>query len=340
MTSLLLEIKGKSGALCFKARFTESVYNSTMTKRDYYEILGVNKSASADEIKSAYRKLARKHHPDIDKTAGATERFKEIGEAYQVLSDPQKKQAYDQFGHAAFDRSAGFGGGAGPGAGGFNPFGGGAGGWKTYSWSTGGGNPNVQFDFGGFEDPFDLFEQIFGGGSPFGQGFRRRPTYQLNISFDEAINGVTKEVEIESRDQHGRLIRKRMKIKIPPGVDNGTRMRFGDLDILFNVSRSPQFLREGADVFSEIMVNIPQLVLGDVFEVDTVQGKVKVKVPPGTQPGSLVKLKGKGASRLGGAGHGDHYVRVNLDVPKNPSKQEKQLYEELKNLSSKKKGWF
>src|SRR3989338_5155362 len=158
------------------------------TKRDYYEILGVSKNASDAEIKSAYRRLARKHHPDIDKSAGATERFKKIGEAYQVLSDLQKKGAYDQFGHAAFDRSAGAG------AGGFNPFGGGQGGWQTYSWSSGGGNPNIQFDFGGFEDPFDLFEQIFGGaGSPFGQAFKRRPTYQMSISFDEAIKGVTKE---------------------------------------------------------------------------------------------------------------------------------------------------
>ncbi len=242
-----------------------------MAKRDYYEILGVNKSASTDEIKLAYRRLARKHHPDVDKSAGAAERFKEIGEAYQVLSDPQKKQSYDQFGHAAFDRGAGgYGGGAGP-------FGGGG---QSYSWSTS-GNPNIQFDFGGFEDPFELFEQIFGGG--FGAAMRRRPTYQLNLTFDEAIHGVTKEIEVEERNSQGRLTRKRLKIKVPAGVDNGTRMRFGPsadgLDIVFRVPRHPHFLREGADIFSEINITIPQLVLGDIFEVETVSGKVKVKVP-------------------------------------------------------------
>ena len=298
-----------------------------MSKKDYYEVLGVSKTAADSDIKSAYRQLARKYHPDIDKSAGASEKFKELSEAYQILSDPNKRKQYDQFGHTSPNP---FGGGGG------NPFGGG------FNWSTS-GNPNVKFDFGGFEDPFDLFEQIFGGtGSPFGSSFRRRPTYQLNISFDEAIKGVTKEVEIEERNSQGRMVRSRMKIKVPAGVDSGIKMRFGEMDIVFNVSRHPKFLREGADIFSEININIPQLVLGDTFDVETVQGEVKVKVPAGTQPGSLVKLKGKGMPKIGSDLHGDHFVRVNLSVPKNPSKQEKQLYEELYNLSSKKekKSWF
>ncbi|MBI2600644.1 DnaJ domain-containing protein [Candidatus Daviesbacteria bacterium] len=305
-------------------------------KKDYYDILGITKNSSEAEIKSAYRKLARKHHPDIDKSAGAAERFKEISEAYQVLSDTQKKGAYDQFGHAAFDRGAGGTGPFGAGAGGFNPFG--QGGFRTYTWSTGGGGSNTGFDFGGFEDPFDLFEQIFGGASPFG-GFSRRPTYQMNLIFDEAIKGVTKEIEIEQRNQKGTIERKRMKIKVPAGVTNGTKIRFGDIDIVFQVERHPEFIREGADVFSDIRVSIPQLVLGETLEVNTVGGKVKVKLPAATQPGSLVKLKGKGAPSLRG-GYGDHYVRVNVSIPKTLSKQEKELYEKLKELSSNKKGWF
>ncbi len=306
-----------------------------MAKRDYYEILGVAKGASSDEIKSAYRQMARKHHPDIDKTSGADVRFKEIGEAYQVLSDPQKKQSYDQFGHAAFNRGAP--GGGNPFSGG-NPFDGGA---RSYSWSSaGGGNPNIKFDFGGFEDPFDLFENIFGGMGGFGGYQRSRPSYQLDISFDEAIAGVEKNIEIETRNHQNRIERKHLKIKVPAGIDNGTKMKFGDIDIVFRVGRSGEFAREGADIFSEISISIPQLVLGDTFEVKTVQGKVKVKVPPGTQPGALVKLKAKGVHRLGSTGFGDHYVRINLNVPQNPSSQEKRLYEELKNINGKKKGWF
>src|SRR5437870_4288962 len=154
-----------------------------MAKKDFYQVLGVSKSVSDTELKSAYRKLARQYHPDVNKTAEAAVKFKEVSEAYQVLSDPKKRQTYDQFGSAAFEPGAG-----GSGAGGFNPFGAG---YQTYS---------TQFDFGGMEDPFQLFEQIFGmGGGGFGSAFQRRPTYQLEVSFDEVLYGANKDIEV--RDQ-------------------------------------------------------------------------------------------------------------------------------------------
>ncbi len=309
-------------------------------KKDFYEVLGINKSASEAEIKSAYRKLARQHHPDIDKSSGAAEKFKEISEAYQVLSDANKKKTYDQFGHAAFDRNGGMGGGNPFNGGGFDPFAGGQGqgnpfGGFSYSWSSNGGDAN-------FEDPFDLFNQIFGmagGGSPFGAGTRRRPTYSLSLTFDEAIKGVEKEIEIETQTEKGRTERKRMKIKIPAGVDDGTRMRFNDIDMVFRVTRSDKFMREGADIFTDITLSIPQIVLGDTIEIETINGSVKVKVPPSTQPNSLIRIKAKGVANLRG-GFGDHYVRVKLGMPKTLSNDEKKLYEGLRAIQGKKKGWF
>lgn len=306
-----------------------------MAKRDYYEVLGLKKGASETEIKSAYRKLARQHHPDVDKSAGAAERFKEISEAYQVLSDPQKKAGYDQYGHAA---SQGFGGGGGnPFGEGFNPFG--QGGFQ-YQWSSNGGGPEMDFS-----DPFDLFNQIFGmaGG---GFGGPRRPTYQLNLTFDEAIKGVEKDIEINirSRTKQGEIERKRMKVKVPAGVDDGTRMKFGDIDLVFRVARSTKFIREGADIFTEITLGVPQLVLGDTIQVETVQGKVSLKVPAGTQPGSLIRVKGRGVTNLSRGGMGDHYVRVRLEIPQSLTSEERGLYEQLASLKSakgsKKKGWF
>lgn len=305
-----------------------------MAKRDYYDILEIKKGATEAEIKSAYRKLARKYHPDVDKSAGASEKFKEVAEAYQVLSDPQKKQMYDQYGHSAPNMSGGN-----PFSGGGSPFGNGG---FSYSWSTGTGQN------GGFSDPFDLFEQIFGmGGAGFGQdfaqGFRRRQSYQMELTFDEAIQGVTKEVEIErieGNDNH--RVRERMKIKVPAGIDEGTRMRFGDVDIVFRIKPSNEFDREGSDIFSDANLSIPQVVLGDVIEVKTVSGVVKVKVPPGTQPGSLIRIKEKGAMSLRGK-KGDHYVRVRIEIPKNLNVEEKALYEKLGELSKKsgkKKSWF
>lgn len=298
------------------------------TKRDYYEILGVNKNASEAEIKTAYRKLARQHHPDVDKSAGSSERFKEISEAYQVLSNPEKRKTYDQFGHAAFEGGASGG-----------PFGAGGpfGGFRTYTYTSGGS----QGDFEGFADPFDLFEQIFGMGGPFagggfGQAYRRAPTYQMEITFDEAIHGETKDIEF--RDNQGKV--KRMRVKIPAGVDNGTKMRFEGIDIVFRVRKHSEFLREGADIFSELPLTIPQIVLGDVVGVKTLWGEVKLKIPAGTEPGSLIKIKDKGVPRLQSSGKGDHYVRIQLEVPKRLSKDEKELYEKLSRIKTNNKGWF
>ncbi|MBI2036533.1 DnaJ domain-containing protein [Candidatus Microgenomates bacterium] len=297
--------------------------------RDFYEVLGVVKTASADEIKRAYRKLALQYHPDKNKSKEAHEKFKEVNAAYEVLSDPQKKTQYDQFGHAAFEQGAGQG-----------PFGGGFGGFGegqqrtgrygpfTYTYTTSGGGPEV--DFGGFSDPFEIFEQFFGGSSPFGRA-QRRSTYSLTIDFMEAVHGAAKRVEIDGKSQ---------TIKIPAGVDDGQRVRFGDYDVVINVSPDPRFRREGYDVVSEKEISIAQAVLGNVVAVKTVEDEVKLRVPAGTQPDTVIRLRGKGIPHIRGSGRGDHYVRLKITIPKHLSARQKELLEEFELEGKKKKGWF
>lgn len=285
--------------------------------RDFYEVLGVSKNASADEIKRAYRKLALEYHPDRNRTKDASSKFKEVSRAYEVLSDPQKKQAYDQFGHAAFaQEGAGFQG---------QPFGssqGGQGQYGPFRYTY-----YTDFDFG---DPFEIFEQFFGGGSPFGQR-ARRPTYSLTIDFMEAVHGAEKRVTIDNNSQ---------TIKIPAGVDNGSRVRFGDYDVVVEVRPHSKFRREGYDIITGEEISFSQAALGDVIKVETVDGDLDLRVPAGTQPDSVIRLRGKGVPHVHSSGRGDHYVRVKIVVPKHLTRRQKELLEEFENEVKHKRSWF
>lgn len=285
---------------------------------DYYDILGVSKSATQQEIKSAYRKLALKYHPDRNKTKEGEAKFKEVTKAYEVLSDEEKRKTYDQFGSAAFEQG-GMGGGN-PFAGG-NPFTGQYGPFSYSSYSTGGD--------GGFGDPFDIFEQFFGGQSPFGRA-ARRPVYSIGIEFMDAIKGVTKKVTIDGKQE---------TIKIPAGVNTGSRIRFKDYDVVVEVAASSKFMREGYDIVTNEEISFPQAALGTEREVETVDGKVTVRIPAGTQPNALIRLKSKGVPHVQGSGRGDHYLRIKVVVPKNLTNKQKELLKEFEGEKGK-KGWF
>ena len=287
------------------------------TKRDYYDVLGVSKTASAAELKSAYRKLALEWHPDRNKSTEAEAKFKEINEAYQVLSDPKKKTTYDQFGHAAFDPSAGAGGFSGQGGFRQGPF--------TYYSSAGGGNPFGNIDFGGFSDPFEIFEQFFGGGNPFGQSGPRKPHYSLRIPFMTAIHGGTEEVEINGHKH---------SIKIPAGADTGTHLRFTDFDITFEVEPHVKFRREGADIYLDQVIPFTLAILGGEIEIPTLDGDLKLKIRPGTQPGSMMRLSGKGVAKihsLRASDRGDFYIRLAIKLPESLNRRQRELLEQFRN---------
>lgn len=291
-------------------------------KRDYYDILGVDRTASAAEIKKAYRQLALKYHPDRNKSKQASEQFKQISEAYEVLSNPQKRKTYDQFGHAAFDPSQGFSGFSGFGAGRTyrqGPF--------TYTY-TNTSPGSFGFDFGGFTDPFEIFESFFGGASPFRTV--RLPRYGVTIDFMEAVKGCQRTIVHQGREY---------TVKIPPGAVDGTRIRFQNFYVTVAVKPHDVFKRDGHDIFVEKNISFVQAALGDTITVPTIDGDLKLKVRPGTQPNTLIKLKGKGMPRVRGGGRGDQYVRLIVTIPQKLTRRQKDLLKQFQKTSSS-KSWF
>ena len=352
---------------------------ATTQKRDYYEILGVARTASDEELKKAFRKLARQYHPDVNKEKDAEARFKELNEAYEVLSDPQKRQMYDQFGHDAPQGTPGFDG----------------------------------FGFGGFND---IFQTFFGGqaGSAGHRGPQRGADlrYNLTLTFEEAVFGAEKELEIPRADTcetcrglgaepgtepsrcpacngtgeirrvqqsifgqfvnvvmcercqgEGRVITtpchachgagrvrvtKRVTLKVPAGVDSGSQIRLsgegeagprggpnGNLYVALTVKKHPFFERDGQDILYTLPITFAQAALGDEVEVPTVDGKVQLKVPVGTQAGRVFRLKDRGVPHLRGSGRGDQHVLVKVVTPTDLSERERELFEELRHISKK-----
>ena len=309
--------------------------------RDYYETLGVPKTATADEIKSAFRKLARKFHPDVakDKKA-AEEKFKQINEAYEVLSDPQKRKKYDQMGEnwnqpGGFQPPPQWGGGQ-PG-----------GGFQRYGGPDGG----VEFEFNGTGFS-DFFEQFFGGGrsrSDFGGFGQRQPGAErgsdveadIMVPLEEALNGARRTVSLR---RAGSDKVETYQVKIPRGVHEGQRIRLagqgeagerggksGDLFLRVRLARHPDFIVEGNNLIHEVKIAPWQAALGTELKVPTLEGNVKLEIPPGTQPGQRFRLRERGLPS-GSGKRGDLLVEVQIQVPKKVTEKEKELWRELAKL--------
>ena len=286
-----------------------------MEYKDYYKILGVPRGASAEEIRSAYRKLAMQYHPD--KNPGdkqAEERFKEINEAYQVLGDDKKRSHYDRLGDS-YSR------------------------WQTsgqpgnFNWDDYISGRGARVDFGDIEDMFggggfsDFFRTIFGvggtGGSRAAQGYQQ----PVQITLEEAYTGTTRTIQTD---------RRKVQVRIPPGVRTGSKVRVAgagpqgtDLYLIIEVRDDARFERDGSDLHTTAAIDVFTAVLGGEAEVETMAGKVKLNIPPGTQPGQVFRLAGRGLPHLKNPKQkGDLYVRVNVQVPRYLSPRQRELLEE------------
>ena len=313
-----------------------------MSQKDLYNVLGVSKSSSADEIKKAYRKLAMQFHPD--KNPGnkkSEEKFKEISSAYDVLSDPEKKRNYDQFGSPDGNPFAGAGAGAG------GPFGG-------FRHQRNGGAGSQGFSG---EDPFadifgDAFGDVFRGGGmggAAGTGRQQRPRpptrgsdlrYTLAIAFEEAATGAEKVIHFV-RQSGAKEESSKLSVTVPAGVRDGQRLKLtgegdrlsagtpGDLYVIIQVQPHVLFEREDADVVLEVPVTFTQAILGAEVEIPTLFGKAQIKIPLGTHTGQVLRLKGKGFPKMGTGTAGDMLVRILVDTPNKISAKEKEMLEEL-----------
>lgn len=324
-----------------------------MAKRDYYEVLGLSRGASKEEIKKSYRRLAKKYHPDVaGKDKKAEEKFKEVAEAYEVLSDAKKKDAYDRFGHAGVKMD---GAGAGwPGGGAYQGGPGGGGVHFDFSEIFGGQRgrgANVSDFFGsgvagGMEDIFEQLRQQ--------QGPRRaRPArarkgknieHALLISFEEAIDGTSRDIEATVVQSDGARRKERISIKIPAGVDTGSKVRVrgkgqpgpggdGDLIIKIRVAEHKIFRREGKDIYLDVPLTFSEASLGTKIDVPTLSGTTTVTIPPGSSSGRKLRLKGKGIKSSKGSEIGDMYLELKIVPPEKMDDESKKLLEEFTRLN-------
>ncbi len=318
--------------------------------RDYYEILGIKRGAGQDEVQRAYRKLARKYHPDVNKASNAEEKFKEINEAYEVLKNPEKRKMYDQLGpnwRAGQD---------------FRP----PPGWDARFDFGRGGSRQTEFEWGGPGDFSDFFESLFGGrgfrqarGGTAPGGLGREAVWRqagadqettIRIPLEEAFGGVTKPIVLQSQviNPKGQLeVReKRYDVKIPPGILPGQRIRLtgqgeegtgggpkGDLYLKVEIEPHPVFKLNGRDLHMDVPVAPWEAVLGSEVRVSTLSGNIDLKIPPGKQSGQKLRLRGKGMPNPKGA-PGDLHVTVVVKVPTHPSASERELFEELRKIST------
>ncbi len=318
--------------------------------RDYYEILGIKRDAAQNEVQRAYRKLARKYHPDVNKESSAEEKFKEINEAYEVLKDPEKRKLYDQLGQNWKSGQD------------FRP----PPGWEgQYDFRRGGGQ--TEFQWGGSGEFSDFFETLFGGMGGFRQarggagpgGFGRGAVFQqagadqettIRVSLEEAFHGVTKPILLQSRtfNPQGQMQvqEKRFDVKIPPGILPGQKVRLagqgeegtgggakGDLYLKVEIEPHAVFELKGRDIYMDLPLAPWEAVLGSEVRVSALSGGIDMKIPPGTQGGQKLRLRGKGMPNPKGA-PGDLFVTVVVKVPTHPSEREKELFEELKKSSA------